>query len=79
MPLELFGSRACPYTAELRDDLDWQGREFVEYDVEANVEARRRLRSLVGDACRVPVLVDDGRVVQVGLYGRSCYVTAGPE
>jgi len=79
MPLELFGSRGCPYTAELRDDLDWQGREFVEYDVEADVEARRRLRSLVGDACRVPVLVDDGRVVQVGLNGRSCYVTAGPE
>lgn len=74
MPLELFGTRSCPYTAELRDDLDWQGRAFVEYDVEEDASARERLTALCGTPLAVPVLVDDGSVVQVGMSGRSCYV-----
>ena len=34
MTLELFGGGGCPFTAELREQLEWDGREFVEYDVE---------------------------------------------
>ena len=68
MALELYGTKSCPYTAELREDLEWKGAEFVEYDVEE-------------DGCQgatgVPLLVEDGRVVQVGMRGRSCYVTRG--
>jgi mycoredoxin len=74
MPLELFGTRSCPYTAELRDDLDWQGRAFVEYDVEKDAAARERLIALCGTPLAVPVLVDHGCVLQVGMSGRSCYV-----
>ncbi len=29
----------CPYTQEMREWLEWQGREFDEYDVEARPEA----------------------------------------
>ncbi|HEX3370729.1 MAG TPA: Uxx-star family glutaredoxin-like (seleno)protein [Candidatus Cybelea sp.] len=75
MPLELYGTRACPYTAEMRSDLEWEGRPFVEYDVEADAEARGRLFSLVEGAVSVPVLVDEGRIVQVGWKGQGCYVT----
>ncbi len=32
----------------MREWLEWSGREFVEYDVETDGEARRRLRALVG-------------------------------
>jgi len=74
MPLELYGTRTCPYTAELRAELEWDGRAFVEYDVEADSAARRRLSAIVSGAASVPVLVEDGRVVQVGWQGRSCYV-----
>ena len=74
MALELFGTQACPYTSELREDLDWQGREFVEYDVETDGEALARMRALLPGAAAVPVLVEDGRVLQVGYRGRSCYV-----
>ncbi len=74
MALELFGTRSCPYTAELRDDLDFSGREFVEYDVERDAAARERLGTLCGSPLAVPVLVDDGKVVQVGMSGRSCYI-----
>ena len=75
MALELFGTQRCPYTAELRDDLEWQGRAFVEHDVERDPAALRRLGTLCAGPLAVPVLVEDERVVQVGAGGRSCYVT----
>lgn len=74
MRLELYGTRTCPYTAELRSELDWQGKEFVEYDVETDSAARKRLFDLVSGAVSVPVLVEEGRVVQIGWQGRGCYV-----
>ncbi|MEO7038727.1 MAG: glutaredoxin family protein [Candidatus Elarobacter sp.] len=74
--LELYGTTTCPYTAELREDLDLRGRDYVEYDVERDADALRRMSALCGSgAAAVPVLVEDGRVVQVGYAGRSCYVT----
>jgi glutaredoxin 3 len=73
--LELYGTTTCPYTAELREDLEFRGREFVEYDVEGDGDAIRRMIALCGSgAAAVPVLVEDGRVVQIGHGGRSCYV-----
>lgn len=74
MGLELYGTRTCPYTAELREDLEFRGCAFAEYDVEADGAAMRRMAALSGGGA-VPVLVEDGRVVQVGFHGRSCYVT----
>ena len=76
MPLELFGTASCPYTAELRDELEWQGREFVEYDVERDPAAMRRMLALCEGAAAVPVLVEDGKLAGVGFRGRSCYVAA---
>lgn len=77
MPLELYGTRSCPYTAELREDLEFRGRDFVEHDVEVDADALGRMIELTGGGA-VPVLVDDGLVVQVGYEGRSCYVAAQP-
>ncbi|HEY4440769.1 MAG TPA: glutaredoxin domain-containing protein [Candidatus Elarobacter sp.] len=74
--LELFGTRSCPYTAELRDELTFRGRAFAEHDVENDADALLRMRELGGGGA-VPVLVEDGRVIQVGYQGRSCYI-AGP-
>jgi hypothetical protein len=54
--------------------VEWRRREFVEYDVETDPEARRRIRSLTGPKCNVAVLVEDGKVLQVGWQGRSCMV-----
>ena len=74
--LELYGTATCPYTAELREDLEFRGRDFVEYDVESDADALARMTALAGSggAAAVPVLVEDGRVLQVGYNGRSCYV-----
>jgi glutaredoxin len=70
--LELYGTARCPYTQDMREWLEWNRREFLEYDVEADAEARRRMRELDGSVRKVPVLVEDGKVVQIGWQGRGC-------
>jgi mycoredoxin len=72
--VELYGTRSCPYTAELREHLLWEESDFAEYDVEADAEALTRMLALTGGRRNVPVLVEDGRVKQVGWQGRSCLV-----
>jgi glutaredoxin 3 len=73
---ELFGTPTCPFTQELRDWLDWKGREFIEYDVEADTDALKRMQTLTGGQRTVPVLVEDGKVVQIGWQGHGCAVKA---
>jgi glutaredoxin 3 len=58
----------------MREWLEWKGREFTEYDVETDSQARERLRSLAQSPFSVPLLVEDGKVIQVGWQGRSCVV-----
>jgi len=72
--LELFGTKSCPYTQEMREWLEWKGSEFEEYDVEADAAARERMRQLAGAERTVPVLAEDGKVVQVGWQGRGCII-----
>lgn len=74
--LELFGAARCPYTQEMREWLEWKRSDFVEYDVEADAAARQRMKEVAAGERSVPVLVEDGKVVQVGWQGRSCMVDA---
>jgi glutaredoxin 3 len=70
--LEIYGTAGCPWTAELRQELDWDGRDFVEYDIETDRQAAARLAALTGGQRAVPVLVEDGKVRQIGWQGRTC-------
>ena len=72
--VELFGTASCPYTQEMREWLEWRKRDFVEYDVEHDTDARERMRTLAGETRTVPVLVEDDKVVQVGWQGRGCTI-----
>ena len=71
---ELYGTATCPYTQEMREWLEWKGRDFVEYDVEADAEALKRMYTATGGQRTVPVLLEDGQVVQIGWQGRGCVV-----
>ena len=73
--LELYGTKSCQYTQEVREWLEWKGTEFVEYDVESDLAARDRMRSLANGQRIVPILVDGGKVVQIGWLGRGCVVS----
>jgi glutaredoxin len=72
--LELFGTRSCPYTSEMREWLEWKGTDFTEYDVETDGQARARLHQLAQAPVTVPLLVEDGKVIQIGWQGRGCVV-----
>jgi glutaredoxin len=72
--IELFGAAGCPYTSELREHLAWNRIAFTEYDVEADADARARLAALTGGRLAVPVLVENGRVTEIGWRGRSCAI-----
>lgn len=74
--LELFGTAHCPYTREMREWLELRRCNFVEYDVEIDPAARRRMCELTGGQRTVPLLAEDGKVVQVGWQGRTCMVEA---
>jgi glutaredoxin 3 len=74
-PLELYGTSTCPYTRDMREWLELRGVDFVEYDVEEDRAARDRLRAVAGPQRTVPVLVDGGKVVQIGWQGRGCTVS----
>jgi glutaredoxin len=74
---ELYGSARCPYTEEMREWLEWTGRDFVEYDVDADLEALDRMHEATGGQRTVPVLIEDGKVVQIGWQGCGCVVSAG--
>jgi len=71
-PIELFTSSGCPWSAAAREDLEWRGVEFVEYDVEQDAQARERMLQLTGGVRTVPVLAEEGKQVQVGWMGRGC-------
>jgi glutaredoxin len=72
--LELFGTKSCPYTQEMREWLEWKRCDFVEHDVEADGAARERLLALAGGQRMVPILVEEGKVVQIGWQGRGCVI-----
>jgi len=72
--VELYTAPGCPYSAAAREDLEWRGVEFVEYDVEKDAEARRRLFEITGGARMVPVIVEEGKPPRIGWQGRGCSV-----
>ena len=72
--LELYGTSRCPHTEEMRDWLEGRRCQYEEFDVEADPAARVRMRAVAGGQRNVPLLVEDGKVVQVGWQGRSCIV-----
>jgi glutaredoxin 3 len=73
-PVELYTTAGCPYSAAAREDLEWRGVDFVEYDVEQDREAYERMLELTGGNRTVPVMAEGGKPVQVGWEGRGCFV-----
>jgi glutaredoxin 3 len=72
--LELYGTSSCPYTAELRESLEWRQQEYLEYDVEADPAALARMLRISGGQRSVPILIEEGKVIQIGWQGHSCVV-----
>lgn len=75
--IELYGTASCPYTQEMREWLEFRRRDFIEYDVDEDANALARMHALTDGQRTVPVLVEDGRVTQIGWQGHGCVVSEG--
>ena len=73
-PIELYTTVGCPYSEAAREDLEWRGVDFIKYDVEEDQEARERMLELTGGTRTVPVILEEGKPVQIGWMGRGCAV-----
>jgi glutaredoxin 3 len=73
-PIELYTTAGCPYSEAAREDLDWRGVDFIEYDVEKDQKVLERMLELTGGNRTVPVISEEGKPVQIGWMGRGCAV-----
>ena len=73
-PIEIYTTAGCPFSEAAREDLEWRGVKFVEYDVERDPEARERMLGITGGNRTVPVIVENGKPAQIGWMGRGCTV-----
>jgi glutaredoxin 3 len=60
----------------MREWLEFRRCEFVEYDVDEDAAARARMAALTNGQRTVPVLVEDGKVTQIGWQGHGCVVSS---
>lgn len=74
MTIELYSTSGCPHSEAAREDLEWRGVEFVEYDVEKDREAYERMLEITGGQRLVPVIFEEGKPVRVGWMGQGCFV-----
>jgi glutaredoxin 3 len=72
--VELYAAAGCEHSAAAREDLEWRGVDFVEYDVERDREAYERMLGITDGNRTVPVIVEEGKPIQVGWMGRGCVV-----
>ena len=73
-PVELYSTAGCPYSDAAREDLEWRGIDFVEYDVERDRDAYERMLELTGGNRTVPVISEEGKPVRIGWMGRGCII-----
>jgi glutaredoxin 3 len=73
-PVELYSTAGCPHSDAAREDLEWRGVDFVEYDVERDRKAHERMLELTGGNRTVPVISEEGKPVRIGWMGRGCIV-----
>lgn len=72
--VELYTTVGCEYSAAAREDLEWRGVDFVEYDVERDRDAYARMLEITGGNRTVPVIVEEGKPARIGWMGRGCIV-----
>jgi glutaredoxin 3 len=74
MGIEFYSAHGCPHSEAAREDLEWRGVDFEEYDVERDPEARKRMLRLTDGQRTVPVIVEEGKPVQIGWMGQGCAI-----
>lgn len=74
MSIELYTTAGCPHSEAAREDLEWRGADFIEYDVEKDREAYERMLRLTDGNRTVPVIFEEGKPVRIGWMGQGCFI-----
>ncbi len=67
--IEVYGTRACPYTRALLRKLDHEDRDYVSYYVEEHPRRLHEMLMLNGGRGEVPTIVWPDKGVEVGFHG----------
>lgn len=67
----IYTKPGCPYCAKAKAWYDAQGVPFVEKNAQDNREYRKEMFSFSDGDPTVPVIVEDGRLKQIGWEGRG--------
>ncbi|MBX3293844.1 MAG: glutaredoxin [Acidobacteria bacterium] len=66
MALVIYSKPGCPYCDQARDHYNASNIEFIEYDAQNDPDHQRNMLELTNGDTVVPVIVEDGVVVQSG-------------
>lgn len=71
MSVVLYTKPGCPYCAKARDFYTQKGIPFEDKNAQDNLDFRKEMLSFSNGDPTVPVIVEDGRLKQIGWEGRG--------
>ncbi|PYP86253.1 MAG: NrdH-redoxin [Blastocatellia bacterium AA13] len=69
--LVIYTKPGCPYCAKAREHYTGAGIAFDERNAQDNPQFRKEMLSITGGDRTVPVIVEEGRLKQIGWEGRG--------
>jgi glutaredoxin len=71
LKVRIYTKPGCPYCAKARESYTAQGIAFEELNAQDNLKFREEMLSITDGDPTVPVIVEDGRLKQIGWEGRG--------
>jgi len=71
LEVKIYTKPGCPYCAKAREFYDAQGIPFQEFNAQDNLKFREEMLAISNGDPTVPVIVEDGRLKQIGWEGRG--------
>ena len=71
MEVTIYTKPGCPYCAKAREHYNQKGIPFEDLNAQDDLEIRRVMLSITDGNPTVPVIVEDGKLKQIGWEGRG--------
>jgi glutaredoxin len=71
LEVKIYTKPGCPYCAKARDFYNERGIPFKEFNAQDNMKFREEMLSISKGDPTVPVIVEDGKLKQIGWEGRG--------
>lgn len=69
MEVKIYTKPGCPYCAKAREFYSERGIDYKEFNAQDNLQFRAEMLSITNGDPTVPVIVEDGRLKQIGWEG----------